>query len=118
MLKKLTYHTLIGGAVLGLALAFSAGPAAAQVCDPKVQKCPPPKDGTADCSPGYYKNHPNTWDDGICCAGDALTSGTECNTIFVGLNAHGPGSGAIRGFFADLLNACFGTAADSPCTDD
>ena len=99
-------------AVLSLILVAFAVP------DAFAHLPPPPKDVTADCSPGFYKNHTDTWDDGICCTGDALTSGTACNVIFNQLNAQGPGSGAIRGTATDFLNACFVTAAASPCTDD
>ncbi len=43
MFNKLAIQSLVASAVLGLALAFSAGPAAAgeTQCDPKTQKCPP-----------------------------------------------------------------------------
>ena len=105
-------------AMLSLTLVAVAAPAHAQICDPKDPKCPPPPKNTADCSPGYFKNHTATWDDGICCTGDAQTSGTQCNLIFQDLNAQGPGSGATRGNAADFLNACFVTADASPCTDD
>ncbi len=84
---------------------------------------PPPKDPpplvTADCSPGYYKNHPDDWDDGLCeCEGDAISGSGSCNDIFIDLNARGRGCGTIRGEAADFLNACFVTAESSPCTDD
>jgi hypothetical protein len=80
---------------------------------------PPPKKTTADCSPGFYKNHPDAWDNGICCDGDALASGTECNGLYQDLNAHGSTSANLRRAAATAeLNECFGTAEASPCTDD
>ena len=41
MFNKLAIQSLVASAVLGLALSFSTGPAAAG-CDPKDPKCPPP----------------------------------------------------------------------------
>ena len=102
-----------------LAIALSLTLVMALVAVPAfAQKGPPPKK-TADCSPGYYKNHPNTWDDGICCEGDALTPGTDCNEIYTALTAQGASSGAIRAAASGFLNgSCFVTAEASPCTDD
>jgi hypothetical protein len=44
--RRLAAQSLVASATLGIALAFSAAPAAAQVCDPKLQECPPP-----ECNP-------------------------------------------------------------------
>jgi hypothetical protein len=124
---------------VGLALVLSAGTAMAQeVCNdstdndkdglvdcadpecatnPKFCPQPPPADG-ADCSPGYYKKHTDTWDDGICCAGNALTSGTACNQIYLRLCAECGATAQQREDAKAFLDACFGTATASPCRDD
>jgi hypothetical protein len=116
MFKRLAYQTLIGGAVLSLALAFSAGPAAAGAtkCDPKKEKC------GADCSPGYYRNHVDTWC-GIVCPSDGVTviGPSTCEFLLGELFSTGRGSGVRKNAAADFINeVCFVTAAASPCTDD
>jgi hypothetical protein len=83
--------------------------------DPACKLPPPPV--TADCSPGFYKKHPNTWDDGICCLGDALTSGTACNQIFLFLSAELGATPEQRAAAKGFLDACFVTAEASPCDD-
>lgn len=95
-----------------LSLTFVAAVAFAQ------KPPPPPKKDTADCSPGYYKNHPNTWDDGICSEGDALTSGTQSNLIYLFLCAECGATKEQRDAAKDFLDACFVTAEASPCQDD
>ena len=72
---------------------------------------PPPPPVTADCSPGFYKNHPETW----C---DACFGGEGCALIVEQLGARGAGSAAIRDAAKAEIDACFGTAAASPCLDD
>jgi hypothetical protein len=83
-----------------------------------VCKTPPPPKVTADCSPGFYKKHPNTWDDGICCMGDALTAGTDCNRILLFLSAELGATEEQRATAKAFLDACFVTAEASPCEDD
>jgi len=96
---------------VGLALALSAGTAAAQ-------KPPPPK-VTADCSPGYYKNHPEAWCGVTCPAtGTVQFTGATCDLLLDQLNTHGPGGAAIREDAKGRIDACFGTAVASPCEDD
>lgn len=73
--------------------------------------CVEPPPVTADCSPGYYKNHPETWCDG--CFG-----GEGCDFLLGQLAAGGPGSAAVREAAKALIDACFVTAEASPCTDD
>ncbi len=73
---------------------------------------PPPPVTSADCSPGYYKNHPEAW----CtqCGYDVQ----GCAYMIGELSAKGT-SGAVRRDSAKaLIDACFGTAALSPCVDD
>lgn len=77
-------------------------------CDPKTEQC---NGGDADCSPGYYKNHQDTWV-GIAC------TGTACDDLLRMLNARGSGSGTLKNIAAAFLNDFFGDAASSPCTDD
>jgi hypothetical protein len=72
---------------------------------------PPPPPTTADCSPGFYKNHPETW----C---DACFGGEGCALIVEQLGARGSGSAAVREAAKAAIDACFGTAAASPCVDD
>jgi hypothetical protein len=58
----------LGSAAVGLCLMIGTSSTFAQTCDPKDPKCnpPPPPRTTADCSPGFYKSHPETWCDTIC----------------------------------------------------
>jgi hypothetical protein len=81
-------------------------------------KNPPPPKKDADCSPGFYKKHPNTWDDGICAAGDAKTAGTESNQLFRFLSAELGATAAQRALAKGFLDTCFATAELSPCEDD
>jgi len=78
---------------------------------------------TADCSPGYYKNHVEEW----CSTnpdypGSDLSrncaSGAECGALLEQLRARGPGSEAIRRAAKGVLDTCFRTASASPCEDD
>ncbi len=114
-------------AALSLTMVAAVPPEVyAQKCDPKKEVCPPPPcdpktqvcDGTADCSPGFYKRHPNTWDDGICCSGDALAGGTQCNLVYLQLCAECGATATQRAAQKEFLDSCFGSAAASPCTDD
>ena len=106
-------------ATLGFCLTVVAGSAYAQVCDPKDPKCVPPPKTTADCSPGFYKNHPETWCNVTCpTTGSVEFTGAECDVLIEQLGARGPGSAGIRSFAKQQIDACFGTASASPCTDD
>lgn len=75
-------------------------------------QCPgtPPPPG-ADCSPGYYKNHPETW-----CVQCGFAS--VCASMVSDLGARGPGGAEIRDAAKALIDACFGTGDNSPCLDD
>ena len=77
-----------------------------------VPGCTPPPPAEADCSPGYYKNHPETW----CtrCGYDAAA----CTAEVANLSARGSESAAIRDAAKARVDACFGTAEASPCLDD
>ncbi|MGH8509164.1 MAG: hypothetical protein ACREVH_10655 [Gammaproteobacteria bacterium] len=114
---KLASASLVAVA-LGLTLA--AGPAFAQKGEepPCTKNCEPPKEERADCSPGYYKNHVDTWDDGICCAGDAGNPDTACGQIYRQLCAECGATPIQRRAAKQLLDTCFGTAPESPCQDD
>lgn len=79
---------------------------------------PPPPKADADCSPGYYKNHVDTWDDGICFDGDARVAGTESNVIYRMLCAECGATRPQRVAAKALLDFCFETAERSPCEDD
>lgn len=71
---------------------------------------PPPPPKAADCSPGYYKNHPAAW------CGPCDFSAEKCSALLQGLTTRGS-SGAREAAKAEI-DACFGTAAASPCLDD
>lgn len=101
-----------------LSLTFVAVPAFAQKCDPTKSKCElpppsPPKDG-AECSPGYWKNHPEEWV-GICCDDG---SNPSCSTLQSSLEAKGGSGAPLREGASEYLDACFGSAEETPCTDD
>jgi hypothetical protein len=73
---------------------------------------PPPPETPADCSPGYYKNHVDAW-----CSPCGFTS-VDCAWLVGELTAKGSNGAARRDFAKAQIDACFGTAAASPCTDD
>lgn len=118
---KLVSTSLVAVA-LGLGLTLAAGSAFAG----------PPKKVTADCSPGYYKNHPEEWCLGYIGTGGpndpdypgsdlskACTSGGGCTVLLQQLNNHTPVLGAsIREGAKLTLDTCFETAEASPCEDD
>jgi hypothetical protein len=93
---------------------------------------PPPKKVTADCSPGYYKNHPEEWCStyvGTGSPSDPDYPGSElskdcasyegCTVLLEQLNNHTRRTGAgIREGAKLFLDTCFVTAAASPCEDD
>lgn len=68
---------------------------------------------TADCSPGFYKNHPETW-----CGADLCFSGEKCDELLQALASRGADSAGTREGAKGELDACFGTAQASPCVDD
>jgi hypothetical protein len=115
------FRVLLAAALSLTMLAAVPPEVYAQKCDPKKQVCPPPPcdpktqvcdgDVTADCSPGYYKKHPETWQ-GICC------TGTACDLIAQQLCAECGATPTQRAAAKESLDSCFGTAAASPCTDD
>lgn len=90
-------------------VAFVLAPIVVDVpgCEPPP---PPPPPSTADCSPGYYKNHPTAW------CGPCGFSVDVCNSLLNDLRTGGS-SGAREAAKAQI-DACFGTAAASPCQDD
>lgn len=96
---------------VGNAIALPTYQVDAAVCGTPPPPPPPPAAG-ADCSPGYYKNHPEMW----CsqCGYDAV----GCTYMIGELTAKGATGAGRRDFAKAQIDACFGTAAKSPCTDD
>ncbi len=77
----------------------------------------PPPPTTADCSPGYYKTHEAVW----CPEAGGITCGEtfiSCDTLVHLLSAEEGATLAQRTFAKECLDAYFGTAENSPCTDD
>lgn len=125
---------------VGLAVFMSAETASAQTCKPTPEICdnkidddcdglvdgldpdckvpPPPPKVTADCSPGFYKNHPNTWDNGICCIGQSTDPTSQCGDLAFRLCAECGASSLQRAAAKEILDTCFVTAEASPCRDD
>jgi hypothetical protein len=102
-------HRAVLAAALSLSLIAVAGAPAV------AQKPPPPPKKDADCSPGYYKNHPETW--AFLCP-DGIPGLFTCEQLLAMLNATGAGAGTLKNIAAAALNSVFGSAEDSPCTDD
>ena len=123
---------------LGFAVALPVGPAMAgvEVCDDGIDNdldgapdckdsdctndpaCQ--KDTPAACSPGYYKNHVETWCNIACPTGVTIPPST-CAILLgtEGLNATGPANGVKKNLAASFINSwCFGTAEESPCEED
>lgn len=67
------------------------------------------------CSPGWWKNHSEAWEDGICCIGLASDPSSQCGILDEMLRARGPGSVDIRTNAQEFLSACF---VSPPCADD
>jgi len=110
--------TLVGGGVVDMGTlyvpyAVNPTPFVVPAFEVDVPGCapPPPPPTTADCSPGFYKNHPETW----C---DACFGGVGCDAIVNQLSARGPEGAMIRDAAKAEIDACFGTAVASPCVDD
>lgn len=121
--------TLPLSAALGVSLTFIAGAAFAEECVPGE----PCFEVTADCSIGYYKEHPGEWCFGYISQGpgqsdpsfpasalsEACATGAGCTVLLQQLNNQTPVLGeAIREGAKATLDACFGTAELSPCDDD
>lgn len=103
--------TAAGDGVLALGDAFCGAPTWQVdfgVIEVDVPGCAPV---TADCSPGFYKNHPETW----C---DQCFGGEGCDVLVGQLSTRGPESAAVREAAKGAIDACFGTAEASPCVDD
>jgi hypothetical protein len=96
---------------VGDAITLAAYEVEASSCGTPPPPPPPPPSG-ADCSPGYYKNHVGAW-----CSPCGFTS-VECAWLVQELTAKGTNGSARRDFAKAQIDACFGTAAASPCTDD
>ncbi len=67
------------------------------------------------CSPGWWKNHPEAWENGPCCLGLASDPTSQCGILDEMLRARGPGSADTREDAQAILSACFDSA---PCDDD
>jgi hypothetical protein len=67
------------------------------------------------CSPGFWKNHPEVWEAGICCIGMASDPQSQCGELDAQLRAKGPGGNLIREAAQAVLSACF---AEAPCDSD
>ena len=98
--------------MLGLALAGFTFVNFAQEC---TKNCPPPVKKDAACSPGYYKNHVDTWC-GVSVGACGVIS--NCEEILADLNATGAHNGELKQAAGDFLNGCFGTNEASPCEED
>jgi hypothetical protein len=115
--------------IVGLTLVVSVDTAVAQgkeICDNKKDDdgdklidgddpdCQ--KKTAADCSPGYFKNHQDTWCDVVCPTGIIIS---DCSALNAALFSTGAGAGVLKNAAADFINdTCFETAEASPCTDD
>jgi len=79
---------------------------------------------TADCSPGFYKNHLLNADPRkrLCpieCPAVDITIGVEeCAGLVLDLSAELGSDAATRAAAKAILDACYGTAEASPCEDD
>lgn len=100
--------------VLGSGLAlFSGMLMAGEVCDPKKEKC----DRPAACSPGYWKNHQDTWCGITCPSGITISDCTALNNAFY---STGAGNGRLKqAAGAYINNECYeGSAELTPCEED
>ncbi len=84
----------------------------------------PPK-VTANCSPGFYKNKPETWCASLggpaTCPGDPLRAtptGDACTDLVEMLSAELGASKADREAAKLSLDLCFRTGSKSPCEED
>jgi hypothetical protein len=93
---------------LSLVMVLSAGTAQAQ-CDPKDPKCEPPPKTTA-CSPGYWKNHLDEFNE-FCGAAAALALTEEldsCPELLTALTCKGSDASCLRSVAAALMNTVSG----------
>ena len=88
------------GLAVGVALALAASASFAQKKDPDFL-----------CSPGYYKNHAEVWQD--------LVDETTFNALMADLNATGAHNGDLKQSAAAYINAIFinSDKLDLPCED-
>jgi hypothetical protein len=86
---------LFAGITIAAATAVFAWPT-----EPPPPPPPPPPPEVHDCSPGFWKNHPETWTLQYC-GGDALCVAD----LMADLTSRGPGSDALRHDAAGLLNS-------------
>jgi hypothetical protein len=88
------------GLAAGVALALAASASFAQEKDPEFL-----------CSPGYWKNHTEVWQD--------LVDETTFNAIMADLTATGAHNGDLKQAAAAYLNAIFlnSDKLDLPCED-
>ncbi len=123
----------------GLAATASAG----EVCGPtdpctcdatkdpccKPDECKPPtcdssKEVCADCSPGFYKKHPLSWCPGTDLQNSTFTCPAPIGTVTCyslvhdWLSAEDGATEQERAAAKACLDAFFGTAEASPCSDD
>ncbi len=79
--------------------------------------CPAtPPSAPADCSPGYYKNHPDAW-----CATCGYGDSTSPACVAEVTNLKTGGSSGAREAAKARIDACFdllGGASATPCADD
>ena len=61
---------------------------------------PPPKDPVNDCSPGFWKNHPEYWTAQFCGSAQGCI-----DAVLANLTSQGKGSDALRHDQAATLNA-------------
>jgi hypothetical protein len=98
-----------------LSLGTSVGFAKGSVSDVGAMPFPGTGNGELFCSPGWWKNHPEEWEDGICCIGLASDPTSQCGVLDEMLRARGRGSVDTRTDAQTILSACF---ASPPCDDD
>jgi hypothetical protein len=105
------------GASLSFGASVSPDPSIgmAQGSDINTGTRPFPGGGGLFCSPGWWKNHPEAWEDGICCIGLASDPSSQCGVLDEMLRARGPGSVDTRTDAQEILSACFPAP---PCADD
>ena len=87
----------------------------------------------ADCTPGFYKNHFELWDDELGNCGEkngerkrncgpypelerACCDGMECDDLLMDLQAEEGSDEAMRSAAKAFLDGCFGDEA--PCDDE
>lgn len=136
---------LFVGFLLFASMAFVLSPSTAmatpEVCDDgedndkdKLVDCADPDcdkskacEITADCSPGFYKNRLLNTDPRkklcpitcpVASQGIIGDVANECEQLVIDLSAELGSDAATRAAAKAVLDACYGTAAASPCTED